>query len=388
MKNKGHSIFVLIICLIFFNTIVYANDNMKNINYNGYDMGNIALYEYGEFYIPVRSFFNEIHYNVHYDKTNKDIIIYDNKDIVKVNKRWELTKNNQVVDIDTRIISKNGVTYIPLKILSEVFNFTVAYDREKIYIKGVNMYKIDNTYEKKGVYVQQINIYKKDRIIDSYSIPVIYDKWIKDYSIKKEIDITDYNVYANETVKIKEVFRTKNNNDIIDFYKYNGKNMFPYLTTFVYSYDNEKIKGRYSNIGLVYASLEMIVPNDEDIDYFSKSISERNNINEGIFAFIDTSDGLYTREIKEQFYVTTDEILADDKNGFYSDVRITPYNANYDLNAHKVTDIITRIDSLTLDEVKYTVRTINDKNKDEHLGTIYFNEPDGLGHEYTEVIQR
>lgn len=361
---------VMFMCALLISNFIFLSISMNNkeIHYNDYNMGNIAIKKQGEYYISLREFFEELHYTVDYDDVSNKIIIFNNRDYIEILDEDNIKFNNKVFNSENIYICKGNRLYISLDSLENIFKFKIKYNGNVIDIKGINIYKLD-------INSNEFYIYNEEKI---YRIPIkslsaeSLIQLSKDVSgnnkVESQID-TEIIESLQSSIKpriIREVYRTNEGNDVIELYQYLGENIYPLVTDIYFSYDAagyDKPYVVFDNMGLVL-TFDRMLPSEADLEYFRETYS-RHNFEDNMLAFYDIPVVVGETKGRIQVY---DDSESLENNYKKSIPRSLTYSAYY----NEEVDIPTHIISLDKENIVVSERTINSEMDTENIEKYHY----------------
>ncbi len=363
MINKKKYVLALICIGVALITISFMMKLKKEVVYNDFQLGKIAICVKGEDYVPVNEFGKNLHYIVEYNSENKTITVSDARDNLKISLDGEVELNGSVLDEKVNIVNKKGVVYVPVEFLENKLGFEVVSGLFDVKIKGINIYRFERTGENYTLYMY--NKYKTYKH-EYWSIP---DSKYLEIGEQAGYYMTSFRKESKKPV-MREVYRTKNGNDVVEIYKYNGESIFPEIDDIYVKYDippeltTDEIGPyvNYNNQGLVLA-FDRIPPSKKDIEFYKVPYSKHDYTN-GLLVFKEApiSGGLMIDKIR----------IFDDKIKYPDGFQTSDFIDNK-VGASDKAEIITRVESLDSEKLVLNKRVQNDtEEQDIHeiLGCI------------------
>ncbi len=98
----------------------------------------------GNVYIPLRTFSEQLHYNVDYNEKNYSVRIYNDLNDVYLGFNGDVKINGVPSETKSTPFSKDGSIYIPLRFVSEAFGINVNYDSSNrvVNMTGRTIYEV------------------------------------------------------------------------------------------------------------------------------------------------------------------------------------------------------------------------------------------------------
>lgn len=163
----GRIICAMLFLIVVVGIFIYSNNiysNKRNISENldlviygeNIDSGNKAfLDENNGIYIPFNTIYKVIDENIYYDKVSTKVIVTKQDKVIKMKLNDStMYVNSEPKPIDTPVKLKDERVYVDIKLLADVYNISVDFNKDK------NVVTIDkNEEEKSEVKYNNVNVY-------------------------------------------------------------------------------------------------------------------------------------------------------------------------------------------------------------------------------------
>ena len=190
--------------------------------------------ENGGVYLAFNTIYKFIDENIYYDKVATKVIITTEKQLVKM----KLDENKMNVNLEDKVINtpvklKDGLVYVDINLLKDVYNISVDYNEKNnvITIDKTDVVKTNVKYNKVNVYSDLttksgiVTKISKDSKVIVYTESLKHNRWYKiktedgtiGYIAKNNVDFVDKVVENN-----KDNVINSDNNKYVMFWHYSG----------------------------------------------------------------------------------------------------------------------------------------------------------------------
>lgn len=204
MKKWIVSIVALLLTLLIALPVGAAQSVNTNVYYNGekLTLSEAPFIEKGKTYVPLRSYFQELDYEVTYSSATKSIMVKDQdlQAIIDL-KSKSVVKNDEIVVESLDLIFRNNTYYAPIKELQSITDFKIVFQKAQNAILLTDSIKPEEVIEASQGFLWKVT----NGSTEVYLLGSIHVGDEELYPLREEID----RAFAESDILVTEVDTTK-----------------------------------------------------------------------------------------------------------------------------------------------------------------------------------